>query len=494
MLFEILLSVVAVYLISYIIQTWLERRKLPPGPIPLPMIGNLHQMGKKPPYSFTELCKKYPDVMTLKLPLGYCIILNSIEAVREAMLTKKTDFAGRPMEQFYPTNVITEERDIATIDYGPAFVFRSKVFKSAVHLFNDQTSKKEQRFHNIVLSMFTRLDKLIGENVDFNKVFENRIVAHLWEWISSERLPYDDEKLKKLIEFIEKSSYLVRQGSYPQLFPLLRYLPTKFNTYLNEVLKYRYDLFGEVLDQHKATYKDGVVRDMTDAMILSYNNELKESKNIYGTIDDVMFIMMNLLGAGTDTTVNGLTWSMLHLVLHEDLQNKIHDELDNLMENKDMPNIAELKEFHFLNAFVCEVFRLTTVVPFFPPHRTMRDTTVMGHKIPKNTMVLINNYCVNSDPRNWDDPKSFDPKRFLEDNGEFVGWTEHEAFMPFGLGRRACPGGGVAKLHLIAILASLLNRYHFKLAENQKVPPLHDPVLKGAAQPHEYFVNFTKRK
>lgn len=203
---------------------------------------------------------------------------------------------------------------------------------------------------------------------------------------------------------------------------------------------------------------------------------------------------MNLLGAGTDTTVNGLTWSMLHLVLHEDLQNKIHDELDNLMENKDMPNIAELKKFHFLNAFVCEVFRLTTVVPFFPPHRTMRDTTVMGHKIPKNTMVLINNYCVNSDPRNWDDPKSFDPKRFLEDNGEFVGWTEHEAFMPFGLGRRACPGGGVAKLHLIAILASLLNRYHFKLAENQKVPPLHDPVLKGAAQPHEYFVNFTKRK
>lgn len=163
MLFEILLSVVAVYLISYIIQTWLERRKLPPGPIPLPMIGNLHQMGKKPPYSFTELCKKYPDVMTLKLPLGYCIILNSIEAVREAMLTKKTDFAGRPMEQFYPTNVITEERDIATIDYGPAFVFRSKVFKSAVHLFNDQTSKKEQRFHNIVLSMFTRLDKLIGK-------------------------------------------------------------------------------------------------------------------------------------------------------------------------------------------------------------------------------------------------------------------------------------------------------------------------------------------
>ncbi|XP_046860585.1 steroid 17-alpha-hydroxylase/17,20 lyase-like isoform X2 [Xenia sp. Carnegie-2017] len=410
------------------------------------------------------------------------------------MLTKKTDFAGRPTEQFYPTTVIMGERDVATIDYGPAFVFRSKVFKSAVHLFGDQTQKMEKRFHNIVLSMFTRLDKLIGENVDLNKVFENTIFALMWEWISSERLPHDDEKVKQLVEFIEKSSYLGRQGSYHQLFPLLRYLPSKFKTYLNEVLKSRYDLFGEVLDHHRATYKDGVVRDITDAMILSYNNEIKEGKNIHGTIDDVMFLMIDIIAAGAETSVNALNWCILHLVLREDIQNKIHDELDNCMENKNMPNILDLKKFHFLNAFVCEVFRLTTVSPFFPPHRTMRNTTVMGHKIPKNMMVLVNNYCVNSDPRNWDDPKSFDPKRFLQDNGEFVGWTKHQAFMPFGLGLRACPGKELAKLQLLTILASFLNQYHFKLAENQKVPPLHDPVLGATSHPQEYLVNFTKRK
>ncbi|XP_046859477.1 LOW QUALITY PROTEIN: cytochrome P450 1A1-like [Xenia sp. Carnegie-2017] len=493
MLLEILLSVVVVYLVSYVIQTWLECRKLPPGPIPLPFIGNLHQVGKKPPFSLEALSKKYPHVMRLKFPFGYCIFLNSVEAVREAMLTNKTDFAGKPTEQFYPTTVIMEERDMGTIDYGPAFVFRSKVFKNALHLFGTQTKVLEKRFNDIVMSMFERLDNLLGKTSISIKSLKVQSL-HLCGSLSSERLPHDHHKIQEVIDFIEKSNYLGRQGSYYQLFPILRYLPSNFKKCLQEVLDARYKLFGEVYENHKATYKDGVVRDMTDAMILSYFNEESKGKNIHGTLDDVMFLIIDVMAAGAETSISTLNWCVLHLVLNEDKQNKIHDELDRCMENETMPKIADLKKFHYLNAFVSEVFRLTSVLPFFPPHRTLRDTTVMGYNIPKHMMVLVNNHCINSNPLNWKDPSTFDPGRFLDDNGDFVGWTKHEVFIPFGLGHRACPGKDLGKLQLLTILASFLKCYHIKFSENQEVPPLQDPVMGATTRPKDYLVTFAKRK
>ena len=260
------------------------------------------------------------------------------------------------------------------------------------------------------------------------------------------------------------------------------------------MLKARYDLLGTVLDHHRATFQDGVVRDLSDAMILSYMNEENEGKNISGSIDDVMFLMIDVITAGSDSCVNVLKWYVLHLVLKEDVQNKIHDQLDRCMENESMPNTLQLKKFHYLNAFLCEVFRSSTNLPIFPPHRTIRDTNVMGYNIPKHMTVFVNQYCINNDPLKWDDPKTFRPERFLDENGEFAGWNKHEAFMPFGMGRRGCPGKEHGKLQVTMILACLLYRYHFTLAENQEVPKLNNPVVGATARPKDYLVTVLKRK
>ena len=110
MLLEVSVALFVVYLISFVIQTWLELKKLPHGPIPLPIIGNMHQLGTSPPFSMSELCDKYPNVLRVKTPLGYIVFLNSVEAAREALLTRKTDMAGRPKEIFNSINDILQQQ------------------------------------------------------------------------------------------------------------------------------------------------------------------------------------------------------------------------------------------------------------------------------------------------------------------------------------------------------------------------------------------------
>ena len=203
--------------------------------------------------------------------------------------------------------------------------------------------------------------------------------------------------------------------------------------------------------------------------------------------------MIDVIFAGSETSVSALNWSVLHLVLKEDIQYKIQDELDRCMEKEDMPDLGELKKFHYLSAFVCEVFRSTTNLPFLT-HCTIRETNVMGYNIPKHMTVFINQHSVNYDPLAWDDPNTFSPERFLDKNNEFVGWSALTGFMPFGLGRRACQGKELGKLQVTMMLACLLYRYRFKLAKNQEPPKLNDPIMEITARPKDYLVTILKRK
>lgn len=493
MFLEVSLALAVFYVIAFITKTWLETRKLPPGPFPLPLIGNLHQLGNNPPYTMLEMCLKYRDVMTVKFPFGYCLFLNSAEAAREAMVTRKTDFAGRPVKEFYPMNILFEEKDIVTADYGQLFVFRSKVFKSALHLFGEETEKLEKRLNETVSLLCSRLDKCVGQKLNIMTIIRSEIIKHMWEWISSERLAHDDPKVQTIINFINSISFLGRQGSIFQLIPLLRFLPSQFKRNLDNVLKTREELFVGLLEHHKKTFKSDNLRDITDGMLAAYFKEEKEGKKQVGTSDDIVFLMMDVIVGGVDTSVSALNWCLLHLIVMEDIQTKIQEELDTSYEKGKVLTFEEVKKFDYLHAFVCEVMRSTPLSPLIGLHRTMRETFVMGYNIPKNMLVFLNQHSVNHDPITWKNPSVFKPGRFLDENGKFVGWSGIPSFMPFGLGRRACPGRDLGKFEVVMMLAHILSRYRIKLAENTIAPKLDDPVVQMTSRPKEYMVTISKR-
>ena len=135
---------------------------MPPGPFPFPYIGNLPQFGPNPVDPFGEPKKKYGDIFTVSFPLGTFVIINSAELMREARVKRKDDLAGRAPDSIYPLNVILGERDIISSDYGPAFLSRRKVFKSALHVFGAGILQAEERVGHAVQNLLNEIEATEG--------------------------------------------------------------------------------------------------------------------------------------------------------------------------------------------------------------------------------------------------------------------------------------------------------------------------------------------
>ena len=495
MFVEVVTSVLFIWLLWYVIKTHLESRKMPPGPFPLPFIGNIHQIGTDPPFTMDALCDKYGDVLKLTFPIGTVVMVNSGELAQEALVTRKNDFSGRPIQDFYPADIILEGRDVVSSEYGLLLMFRRKLFKTALHVFGGGVNIVEERLNSAVQEFLDQIQAMDSRPFHIKDYVSATISSQLWEWLSSRKYRYDDRKLNSIIDFNEKFVAISNQGSLYQLFPLLRYLPTKFMQTVKEVLTMRDEIFGTELEYHRQTYQEGVVRDVIDAFLATYESEKAKgrSKDL-GSIDDIKFIMVDVITAGSDTSISFVSWFILYMVVKKAIQEKLHEELHQVVGKDRLPHLEDVKNLPYLQAVVCEVMRMTSFVPLLLPRQTIRDTTLKGYHVPKKTTVFINQYRIHNNPKEWNEPMLFKPERFLDADRKFVGWTRTPAFLPFGIGRRACPGQDLGKMQVFLILSSLLHQFKLEMEDGEPVPSLVGDTAPGAIRcPKDYKVIARKR-
>lgn len=171
-----------------------------------------------------------------------------------------------------------------------------------------------------------------------------------------------------------------------------------------------------------------------------------------------------MLLAGTDTSAVALEWAMSNLLNHPNVLKKAKAELDSQIGQErliDEPDIAKLP---YLQNIMSETLRLYPAAPLLVPHRTSDECTIGGYNVPRDTIVLINAWAIHRDPRLWDDPTSFKPERF--DNIEV---KDGHKFMPFGMGRRACPGASMAHRMVNLALGSLIQCFEWERVGDEKV-------------------------
>ena len=393
--------------------------------------------------------------------------------MRSTRLTKKLHYLGK---------------DILFADYGPPLLFRRKVVSTALHVFGKGIENVEKRVSDEVDRLVTWIEEKNGEAFSPRYRVTFTIMNSISEWLLSKRYDLDDPMVEKLFEFNEKLLQVSRQGSYYQFLPFMKYLPTKFMTEYREIMQFREEFFTSHFDYHRKTYKPNVVRDITDALIAAYETEKgRDRGKDFGKIEDIKFLMMDILLATTDTTSSIVTWFILFMILNEKVQDEVYKELLDVVGESRSPGWNDMSKLHYLKATIWEVMRLSAFGPLDVPHKAIRDSTISGYHIPKGTTILFNFWRIHLDPRDWKEPTLFNPKRFLDENGKFVGWDALKCFKPFGEGRRMCLGHALGKMQLLIVAAKLLHRFKFRVPEGKAKPTL-DGTLSAVRFPKKYDV------
>lgn len=185
----------------------------------------------------------------------------------------------------------------------------------------------------------------------------------------------------------------------------------------------------------------------------------------------MVFTFQSLLGGGTETSITTLEWAMSLLLSHPEDMKKVLAEIDacvgqdRLLDENDLPNL------HYLNNVITETLRLYPPVPLLLPHESVEDCTICGYEVPKGTMLLTNLWTIQRDPKLWDEPNKFKPERFNEKE------VEGYKLIPFGAGRRACPGTNLGKRVLALTLGSLIQSFEWERIGEEEIDMMEGPGL-----------------
>lgn len=167
--------------------------------------------------------------------------------------------------------------------------------------------------------------------------------------------------------------------------------------------------------------------------------------------------------AGTETSATALEWAMSNLLNHPEMLEKARVELDTEVGHERFIEEADVTKLKYLQNIISETLRLHPPLPMLLPHLSSEDCTVGGYDVPRNTMLMVNAWAIHRDPESWVDPTSFKPERFENDP------SEAHKLIPFGLGRRACPGAAMAQRTLGLTLGSLIQCFEWKRIGKEKV-------------------------
>ena len=307
------------------------------------------------------------------------------------------------------------------------------------------------------------------------------------------RYDLDDLEFQEMSQLSSDVVRLFASGQKLQILPLLKYLPIKLVKEINAALLGRERLFGKKIKEHRDTFDNENIRDLTDAFIKATEEAEDEDSKVKKLITEehMMMSIVDVFGAGFDTTSTTLQWAIAYLAKYPHVQQRLHEELEEVVGRVRLPSLKDKENLPYLRATITETLRIASTVPFLAPHKTLVNTKLNSYDIPKDTIVLFNVWAMQHDPDAWENPFHFDPSRFIDVDGAFC-YPKDRSFLPFGAGDRVCLGESLAKTELMLFLSQLCHQFTFACPENVPPPDL-SPLFGVVSHPKPYKLCFIKK-
>jgi len=307
------------------------------------------------------------------------------------------------------------------------------------------------------------------------------------------RYELDDPEFTTFMEINDTIMAMLVVGNVVDLFPWLGFIPFKSIQNLKAKCAERNEIIGRIYRQHMEAWRVDNPQDLTDILLKTKKQAEDEDSSVKGFLTDqhIIMTMSEMFLAGMETTASTLCWALLYLIHNPEVQQRLHQELDQVIGSDRLPELEDKNNLPYLEATITESLRLSSIGALSIPHKTTVDTTLQGYSIPKSTIVLTNLWSLHHDPEIWDDPDAFRPERFLDDEGNFVP-PKADRFLPFSAGRRVCLGKSLARIELFLVLARLLHSFKLENPPGCDLPNL-EPVAGLAWMPRPFNVCALKR-
>ncbi|XP_008810927.2 cytochrome P450 71A1-like [Phoenix dactylifera] len=455
------------YLLIFSTKRALSKKiKLPPSPPKFPLIGNILQLGSLSHHSLRALAEKHGPLMLLHLGRVPTLVVSSAEIAQEIMRTQDLVFASRPSLKairiaFY------EGMGLAFTPYGDYWRLVRKL--CALHVLGAQKvhSFRLMREEEVAFMM----EKISEASaalvpVDMSKVL-NSFANDMISRAVAGKFFRGGGRNDLLRELIDEMPAIAGQFHFEDYFPSLAWLDALLglNTGAQRLFKRWDGVLSEVIKDHGDRMKDGRHENNLVDLLMSLqedsNNQSDLPKERSLTKEQIKGILSDMFSAGTETSYAVLEWAMVEIVRNPEVMKKLQDEVRGIANGKGLVREEELSAMSYLKAVVKELLRLHPPVPLLLPRESMDDCQIQGYQVPKKTRVLINAWAIGRDSKYWEAPEEFRPERFLSNTVDFRG--NDFQFIPFGAGRRICPGMNFAVATLELALANLVLRFNWEL-------------------------------
>lgn len=447
---------------------------LPPGPPGWPVVGNLFQVARsgKPFFQYVrDLLPKYGPIFTLKMGTRTMIIISSADLVREALIEKGQIFASRPRENPTRTIFSCNKFTVNAALYGP--VWRS-LRRNMVQ--NMLSATRLKGFKDARDGAMDKLIERIKSEAEANDgavwVLKNARFAVFCVLLSMCFGIEMDEKMVETMDQMMKTVLIVLDPRLDDYLPLLSPFFSKQRKRVQEVRKEQIELLVPLIEKRRNAIKNpGSDKTAASFSYLDTLFDLKiEGRKSAPSDPELVTLCSEFLNGGTDTTGTAIEWAIARMIENPDIQTKLYEEIKGVVGDRKVDE-KDMEQMPYLNAVVKELLRKHPPTYFSLTHAVIEPAKLGGHDIPTDTNVEIFLPGIAEDPKLWSDPVKFDPDRFLSgrDDADITGVTGVK-MLPFGVGRRICPGLAMATVHVNLMLARMVQEFEWSAyPKNSKV-------------------------
>ncbi|KAG5229337.1 cytochrome P450 family protein [Salix suchowensis] len=428
-----------------------KKRNLPPSPFALPIIGHLHLLKLPIHQTLDSLSKKYGPILSLQLGSYLAVVVSSPSIVEECFTTNDIVLANRPRFLGGRHLLNYNNSDMGSADYGDHWrnlrrisvleILSTSRLTSLFSIRRDEVNILTRRLYKL-RSMFFDLTsnvimKMVAGKRYYGEDVKDTVEARMFR-----------EILKEFIEYIS----MIQVGD---MIPILQWVDFTQDFKKLYRLNNRMDMFLQgLINEHR--------HDRERNTMINTFLTLQEQQPEYYTDEIIKGHILVMMIGGTETVATAMEWALANLLNHPRVLKKAKTELDTQVGDH-LIEESDFAKLQYLRCIISETLRLYPVAPLLVPHLASRDCTIGGYDVPAGTTLFVNAWAIHRDPTLWDDPTSFNPERF--ESGKVGAYN----LIPFGMGRRACPGDGLGNRMMTLTLGSLIQFFEWERVGDDKI-------------------------